>query len=98
MKKGKKAEDPPHAQHVLRPKGSFQPLRPDLYGPPAEVFVNAVGHRQHRAAHRSTAQGFQDPGLGLGIQIGRDLVQQQHRRVGGGGAGNGQQPPAAPPG
>ena len=76
MKKGKKAEAPPHAQHVLRPKGSFQPLRPVLYGPPAEVFVNAVGHRQHRAAHRSTAQGFQDPGLGLGIQIGRDLVQR----------------------
>ena len=65
----------------------------DLHSAAAEVLINAVGDRQHRAARRSTAQRFQHPGFGLGVEVRRNFIQQQHRRVGSGGAGDGQQLP-----
>ena len=54
-----------------------------------------MGDGEDGAARGGAAEGFQHAGLGLGVEVGGDLVQQQHCRVGGGGAGDGQKLPLA---
>ena len=70
-------------------------MRPDLYRPAAEVFIDAVGDGEHRAPFGRAAKRFKDTGLGLSIEVGRYLVQQQHGRVCRCGAGDGQKLPLA---
>ena len=70
-------------------------LRADLDRPAAKALVDAVRDGQHCASLGRAAQRLKHTRLGLGVEIGGDLVEQQHGGIRRRSARNGQKLPLA---